>query len=393
MKLLILQETDWLKRYPIQQHHLAEKLSQRGHQIHVIDFEILWNKDNRNKLYSTRSIFKDVARIYKGAKVTVFRPGIVKVPCLDYLSLIFSHKKEIDLQIAGFAPDVIIGLDILNAYIGAKAARINKIPFIYYWIDVNHELIPFKPFRHLGKFIESRTLKLADLVLVLNDKLREYVVRLGADPSKVATLKLGIDIKKYNPSLDGAFIRERYGIRPDDLVLFFMGWLYHFSGLKEIIVEMSRARDRTVKLLIVGDGDAYEDIQNLVSRYKLDKQVILAGRQPYDEIPEHIAAADICLLPAHGNDTMLHIVPIKLYEYIAMGKPVIATRLPGVIKEFGDNCGIFYIDGPKEALGKALELHRDSELMKKGIEGRKFVENSDWDNITGQLEQLLEDLI
>jgi len=86
---------------------------------------------------------------------------------------------------------------------------------------------------------------------------------------------------------------------------------------------------QTVKLIIVGEGDAFEDLLRLSEDYDLGGQLILTGKQPYEKIPEFIAAADICLLPAYPDETIMQdIVPIKLYEYMAMGKPVITTRLP-----------------------------------------------------------------
>ena len=127
MKLLFVQETDWLKRNPIQQHHLAEILSLRGQEVRVIDYEFLWKSQDRKELYSRREVFDDVSKIYPGAKVTVIRPGIIKVPWLDYVSLIFSHRREITRQIEYFKPDVIIGFGILNTYLAARAARRKSI--------------------------------------------------------------------------------------------------------------------------------------------------------------------------------------------------------------------------------------------------------------------------
>ncbi|GAG03665.1 unnamed protein product, partial [marine sediment metagenome] len=94
MKILITQETDWLKRNPAQQHHLAEMLSLRGHEIRAIDYELLWKTQGKKELYSRRQVFNNVSKIHNGAKVTVIRPSIIKIPCLDYASLAFSHKKE-----------------------------------------------------------------------------------------------------------------------------------------------------------------------------------------------------------------------------------------------------------------------------------------------------------
>ena len=172
LKILITQETDWLIRNPAQQHHLAEKLSLRGHEIRVIDYPILWNVNGREKGFCyKRQIFNNVSKIHADARITVIRPSFIKIPWLDYVSLIFFHKREIDKQIRKFAPDVVIGFDILNAYLAMKASKKNEIPFVHYWIDVNHRLIPFKPFQPIGKLVEGITSRGADQILTINDKI------------------------------------------------------------------------------------------------------------------------------------------------------------------------------------------------------------------------------
>ena len=135
MKVLIVQETDWIKRYPVHQHHLAELLSLRGHETRVIDYEILWRTQGKRKLHSKRQIFSNISKIHDGASVTVIRPGIIKIPWLDYVSLIFSHRNEIGRQMKEFSPDAIVGWGILNSYLAEKAAKEFKVPFIHYWID------------------------------------------------------------------------------------------------------------------------------------------------------------------------------------------------------------------------------------------------------------------
>jgi glycosyltransferase involved in cell wall biosynthesis len=88
-------ETDWLRRNPGQQHHLAEKLSLRGHEVRVVDYEILWRTQEKREFYCKREVFSKVSKIYDGVGVTVIHPGIVKLPCLEYVSLVLSHGREI----------------------------------------------------------------------------------------------------------------------------------------------------------------------------------------------------------------------------------------------------------------------------------------------------------
>ncbi len=394
MNILIVQETDWLVRGPHQQHHLAEKLALEGHKIRVIDYEILWRSQGKRALYSKRRVFYNVSKIYQGAKITLIRPGIIRIPWLDYISLTVAHRKEINRQIREFSPDVIIGLGILNSYLAVKAARYNVIPFVYYWIDVLHRLVPFKVLQPVAKMLEAKTLRLSDRVLVINEKLRDCVLELGAPPKYTHVLKAGIDIEQFSRMDNGNAIRKQYGLKQADIVLFFMGWLYNFSGLKEVAVKLAEVRNDRFKLLIVGEGDAYEKLKQIQQKYTLQDRVILTGKKPYHEIPAFIAASDICLLPAYPTEKIMQdIVPIKMYEYMVMAKPVISTRLPGIMKEFGEDNGVVYVKKPENVVKKAVELVDEGKLQELGVRGRDFVKRYSWDNIANEFEQVLQEVV
>ena len=396
MRILVVQESDWLKRNPHQQHHLMERLSLKGHEIKVIDYEIDWRKEKKKTLYSKRKVFNNVHKIFPNSSIQVIRPSVLKLPVLEYISLFFSHKKEIERQIKEFKPDVIIGFGIINSYLASKLAKKYKIPFIYYCIDVLHALIPTKQFQFLGKYFERHALKKASKVITINQRLKDVVIELGADKEKTCVIGAGIDLDRFDPELNGTKIREIYGIEKDDLVLFFMGWLYHFSGLKEVALELAKIKDERpdVKLLIVGDGDAFDGLQKIRENHNLGNQMILAGKQPYERIPEFISAADICILPAYPWEKIMQdIVPIKMYEYMAMAKPVITTKLPGIMKEFGNDNGVVYVDKPEDVMYKAIETAENGCIGEEGKKARKFVEKYDWNNIVDEFEKVLKEVV
>lgn len=394
MKILLAQETDWLKRNPHQQHHLADNLSLREHKVRVIDYELLWQRQRKKELFSRRQVFPGVSKTRKGVSVTLIRPGIIKIPCLDYISLLFSHKREIKRQIREFAPDVIVGFGILNSYSASRAVRRSRIPFIYYWIDVLHLLIPTRPFRIIGKLVESAALKRSDKVLVINDRLKDLVVGMGAPEERTHVLRAGIDLRQFDTGIDGNVIRKRYGIDERDVVLFFMGFLYQFAGLKEVALKLAETGNSRLKLLIVGEGDAYNELKEIQDKYKLEDRIVLTDKKPYHEIPGFIAASDICLLPSYPWEPIMQdIVPIKMYEYMAMGKPVIATRLPGIVKELGEDNGVVYIDRPEDAVAKAVELWQNGRVEELGSKARAFVEGNSWDKITDAFQKILEQAI
>lgn len=365
----------------------------RGHEIRVVDYEILWRTEGKKELLSERHVIKNVSKIFPNAQITVIRPKILKVPILEYISMLLTYNREIKRQIIEFKPDIVVGHSILTNYLSMRWSKSKRIPYIFHMTDAQHTMIPFRFLRPIGKLIERKNLANAQRVVVINEKLKDYAISMGSDPEETFLVKAGIDLERYDPNIDGAKIREKYGINENDLVLFFMGWLYNFSGLIEVATELSRVDDknRRVKLLIVGHGDAFDDLQKIRNNYHLEDRIILTGKQPYDKIPELIAASDICLLPAYKNDIMMNIVPIKMYEYMALGKPVIASNLPGIMKEFGDRNGVIYIDKPEDALWKGIDLAGNKRLMlEEGIKARKFIEKYSWDNVVDEFEAILK---
>ena len=396
MKILVVQETDWITRYPHTQHHLFERLSLKGHTIKVIDYGFDWKKDPDKKIYQKREVFPHVSKIYDGSCIDIIRPASLHLPIIEYFNLILSHYKEISYQIQKFKPDIIIGFGILNTYLASKLAKKHDIPFIYYWIDALDTLVPEKYLQKFGRFFERKTIKNSKLLFVTNEKLKDHLIDLGADVNKIEIFSSGIDFTRFNPNVNGKEIRKQYKIRDDQIILFFMGWIYHFSGLKEIAIQLANERVEYEKfvLLIVGEGDAYKDLMYLKEKYQLDTQLVLAGKQPYAMIPEFIAAADICILPAYPDEKIMQdIVPIKIFEYMAVGKPVITTKLSGIVKEFGVNNGVIYVDSPEETLKKAEDLVTFNRLHEYGMKAHLFIEPKNWDVITDSFEKSLENII
>lgn len=396
MRILVVQESDWLERNPHQQHHLMERMALRGHEIRVIDYPIDWPNDDDSGLIYHKEIHENVSKIKPGANIDVIRPGFIKIKGLNYATLFFTHKNEIERQVEEFKPDIILALGILNSYNASRIAKRNNIPFVYYFIDVIYALIPEKAFQKLGQLFTEKTIRNADLVITINRKLSEFAYTVGAQPESTILIDAGIDLASYDPDLDDSAIREEYGIAEDDVVLFFMGWIYEFAGMKELARELGKNKEKypNYKLLVVGDGDAYDEMCRIRDEYDMHNQLILTGKQPFERIPEFLAAADFCLLPAYiDEEIMQDIVPIKLYEYLAMKKVVIATELPGISKEFGYGNGIEYIQEASEVLAKVDDILAGNRYAEISSRGREYVKSNDWEVITDKFEDAMKKLL
>lgn len=234
-------------------------------------------------------------------------------------------------------------------------------------------------------------MKKADKVISINEGLRNYTMHMGAQKEETIVIRAGVDIERFN-LVGRKEIRERYGIRDEDILLFFMGWLYDFSGLREVAISLNDCRNRNIKLLIVGNGDLWDDLQSIRKRFHLEDRMIIVDWVPYKETPKYLAASDVCILPAYNNKIMKNIVPIKLYEYMASEKPVISSALQGIMMEFGDDSGIIYVEKQDQIINVAINLAKNGFISSLGKKARKYVEKNNWDNIVCQFERVLSSL-
>lgn len=395
MKILLVQDANWFKKGPHQQHHLIEILATWGHEVKVIGYDQLW-REEPGDIIAKRKQYNNIHRLYDNSNLTYISPAFIKLPFLDYISYLFTSRAEVKKCIDEFNPDVVVGVtSILSNYWGAYYAKKRNTPFVYYWTDIIHTLIPFKPFHPIAKLIEKSIIKKSTSIIAMNEGLKDYLINFGAKSDIIDIIPGGVDFERFNPSReDPNYIREKYNISKDDLVLFFMGWIYEFSGLKEVVSELSKIKNSypNMKILIVGEGEYYPQLRDFVETSGMTNEVILTGKRPYEEIPQLIAAADICLLPAYNNVIMRDIVPIKMYEYLAMHKPVISTKLSGVFKEFGYNGGVIYVDKSEDVMKKVIELSED-DLKKNSLLAKEFIKKCSWDNITSEFEQLLKSVV
>ncbi len=384
MHILVIQETDWLRRGPHQQHHLMERLSQRGHTVTVLDYPILREHWPHEPLFVRGKEQMNAARLYPEARIRLITPGTVGLRPLARPSSVLTFRAEISRQIRAARPDVIVSYALSTGLPALQLARRHGIPYVFHVIDALHAIVPVGFLRPMAHWVERRIFGAADQVVLINAHLRDYAIRMGSAPERSVVLRTGVDLRRFTPGADGGPMRAELGIERDDFVLFFMGWLYPFSGVREV-AESLQALPPEVKLLVVGNGDDYGALQEM--QKDLGERLVLTGRVPYERIPSLAAAADVFLLPFHCVPATEHIVPIKLYEYMAAGKPVIASPLPGVQRDVGEGNGVIYA----EAGGQALRAHaiRD-KVAELGGQARAFVERyCDWGAITDEFEVLL----
>lgn len=388
LALLVVQETDWLQRGPHQQHHLFERLSQRGHEIVVVDFEIMYAPWPHAPLVARRREWASLSRIVPHARVRVIRPGTIRIPSLARPVSMLTFYKELSALARSLQPNVIVDYAISTGVPALAVARRFGVPFTMHVIDALHTLVPSKVLHPVARTIERCLLRAADYTVYINQALQDYGVQLGARPEQARTISCGVDLEQFRPDLDVAALRRKWGFAPDDIVLLFVGWLYKFSGI-DTIMRILPAMPPHVRLLVVGTGEDEARLRTLHQSLTLGERVTFAGKQPYELMPKFMAAADVCLLSSTINQVTRHIVPIKTYEYLASGRPVLSSQLPGVMREIPPGNGVLYTSSSQ--LRPTLNSLMDPKTRRlEGTRARSFAEaHCDWEKLTDEFEQLL----
>ena len=168
-------------------------------------------------------------------------------------------------------------------------------------------------------------------VLATTPDLSRYAIEMGAKKEFVESFHLGIDMNDFKPLKKDTAFAELLGISNNDNVIVFVGTIYPFAGLIELVSNFEKIEEQNpnTKIIIVGGGPSYNELQKLVIKKKLELKVILTNFKPQKEIPKYISLADLCINPFQINYVTNRILPTKILEYFACGKPVLSTPLAG----------------------------------------------------------------
>jgi glycosyltransferase involved in cell wall biosynthesis len=400
MNVLFIHEVDLIKKVVFEIHTLAEQLSLLGHNVFAIDYESMWTKEN---LFDFRSLNTKIIdgfyRAYPEASISLRRPGFIKVPGLSRLVAAFTHYQVIQQTIIQENINVIVLYSVpTNGLQTIHLARKFGIPVVFRSIDILHQLVPYSLLRPITRILEKCVYSNVDMILSLSPKLSEYVIKNGAKKEKVRVLLLGVDTRMFHPMPDSIAVRQKWQIENDEQVILFIGTLFEFSGLDNIIPYFYSIKEQIpkVKLLIVGDGPQRPKLEKLIDTMNLRGQVIITGFEPFEAMPQYINLASICINTFPLTDATREIMPGKLLQYLACGKGVVATPLPGTTDVIPANgCGMIYASTPEKMVENIVSVLQSSEYQRLlGKEALNYVQRKhSYDQILREFEALLEEAI
>lgn len=368
MNILIVHETEYIKKVVFEYQIIPEIWASSKHRVFVIDYPTAWEKNNWLDFGSLKTqVLKNVSRAGKAKGVTLIRPGIIKIPGLSRLSAFIAYFFIIPAVIKKYKIEKIMLYSApTNGLQTLFWAKRYKIPVHFRLLDVLHQLVPNKLLSKVTYQLEKVVYKRSDEMTAITPKLADYAVKMGANKETTSYLPTASDSDFFYYQKKDSALLTQFKFKKGDKVLLFAGTLYNFSGLDHLIRFWTKHKNNypRLKLLILGHGEQMELLRKLVKVGHLENKIVLTGFINYAELAKYVNLADICINPFEINDVTDIIFPSKIYQYLACGKPVIATRLRGLTELFPDNKGknnIYYFNlaKPREFFNLASKIKKE----------------------------------
>ena len=239
---------------------------------------------------------------------------------------------------------------------GIWVARKYRLPML---LEINAPILEERDrydglsLKRLARWSQAYAWRNADMVLPVTKVLGDIVAGYGVPARRIAVIPNGINPDRFDGGEDVDSAKRALGLE-GHLVLGFTGFVRDWHGLDKVITMIAAdPPDSQRYLLIVGDGPARGALERQARELKVEQRVRFTGVVGRDQVASHVAAFDIALNPA----VVAYASPLKLFEYLALGKAIIAPAQPNIeeILTDGDNAVLF---DPADQYGMAGAIER-----------------------------------
>ena len=395
MNILIVHEVDWLKKITYEIHHLSELFSLEGHKVYAVDIP---DPGNFSLDKITRANIDNYNRVYEKSSVKILRTPIIPIKGLNRLSAYFTSYKFIKKILIDYKIDIAFVYSIVNNIKGTiRACNELNIPIIHRTFDVVHEIIVEKYMSNFVRKMEKESYPKLDLVIANTPFMKTWAEEMGA--KNVIVIPQGVDTNIMKNLPKDKELQKKYNINDNDKVVMYLGSILSHSGLDVIFDDMGKILKEIpeFKLLVVGDGPDLERLKQQSKRLEIYEKIIFTGFVPYKEVPRFCSLADLCINPFRMDGKYAFndkLTPVKFFDFLSCGKPVLATPLQGTLYDFPKESNTIIYESLDLFTGKMIELLKNDSLDEIGQRGREFVgKNFTWDSVTRKMLSEFDNMI
>lgn len=205
---------------------------------------------------------------------------------------------------------------------------------------------------------EAHCLRQAAAVVTLSESMKDDIVARDVDPAHVHVVPNGVDPSAFVPVERDEALTERLGLT-GRFVFGYVSNLDHFREGQELLIDASlelRRRGVDATALVVGDGKRRELLEEHARERQAGDAVHFTGRIPHDEVSQYYAQLDVFVIPRVDERAARLVTPLKPYEAMALGVPLVVSDLPALQEITGDgDRGETFVTGDATSLADVLE--------------------------------------
>jgi len=220
----------------------------------------------------------------------------------------------------------------------------------------------------LARWVERRVWQSADLMLAVSESLRSQLQRSGVEPERIQVLPNAVDPELFRMASNGNAVRERLNL-DGRFTVGFVGTFRPWHGVELLLAAFEDLHrvDPLTHLLLVGDGPSRPGFEDQIRSAGLQGAVTFAGRIAHQDVPQYLAAMDVAVAPYPALDEFYY-SPLKLFEYMAAGRPVVASRVGQVAEILIDGAtGLLFEPGDQAGLVRGLQRLRKSATLRSEL--------------------------
>jgi glycosyltransferase involved in cell wall biosynthesis len=291
-------------------------------------------------------------------------------------------------------PDVIHIHDLPLFLTGAFLGKLFNIPTVFdmhenypAMLKVTKGMFTLKN-PYLAAVIERIAIRIADYIIVVVEEQKERLINLCVPEKKLVIVSNTVDLEYFNNLKINLEEKAKLKSKFNPVVSYIGG--FPGRGLETVLQAISIASSKLPKifLLLIGDGKGRKELERETNKLCTTERVAFLDWVKFVDVPSYINASDICLVPHPSNTHTNTTIPHKLFQYMALGKPVIVTDarpLARIVKNC--KCGIVVKSGNANEMADAIITLSDKRLASRlGYNGKKTVkEIYNWRNTSREL--------
>lgn len=274
---------------------------------------------------------------------------------------------------------------------GTRLMKKRGVPIVLEVQDSAH-LKRVRPifFQKLAAAIERRTFDRADALIVVTEAFKQIFVEHGTPPEKIHVIQNTARSDLFDHGISGARVRKKLGLEHATIVGF-LGKAVPWHGVDSLLLACRELVDQHTSLhvIIVGDDSGHPELRVIAADAKLRDRVHFVGQVPHVETPEYIAAMDIAVMPNSNSFGS----PVKLFEYMAMRRAIVAPRLGPVeeVLEHGKHA-LLVSPGDADSVREALEWLLDDPSERERLAAaahQHFEDGYSWERNADRTVEIL----